>query len=120
MERQERLTQQQRTVVQVLLLAVELGDESAVSRLISKVAPPDEESAGGRAPGPAAAGQAGLQGLIEGLGQFVAGLKSQIAVSQVAAPGFQFPVGQVTVRRRERKATKDGHGDKSRRRQVLA
>ena len=111
-DRWARLTERERSLLTaMLMMADELGDEAALSRLF--VSHTAEERAllrdfrsndtheriavrmlarGFNTPPPDAADQ-----------------------SQGPTPGFQDPVGQMPVEGRQQKATTDGHGEKSRR-----
>ena len=107
-----QMTQAQRELLHALLLAYELGDEAALSRLLVTLTL-DEAGLLQAYRHLDAVEKAGTLGFVRGF--------NHPRANQGTAPGFLTPVGQVLAKRLHPGSTMmDGHGDKSRRIQALA
>jgi hypothetical protein len=106
------LTERERSLLKaVLMMADELGDEAALSRLfVSHTA--EERALLREFRRNGTYERVAVRLLAQGFNTPPPEATSQ---TQGPAPGFQDPVGQVSVERCQQKATTDGHGDESRR-----
>lgn len=106
------LTERERSLLKaVLMMADELGDEAALSRLfVSHTA--EERALVQEFRRNGTHERMAVRMLAQGFNTPPPDTASQ---GEGPAPGFQDPVGQVPVERCQQKATTDGHGDESRR-----